>query len=100
MALRIRPAHELNFSPPPRCPYPGPGGACDRGIVPYGRQEPFVVDVQGRPFCREHGAELEPEYPQLLAQYRARLKAERRAAWRDLDEATQELDDEHGPSGE
>jgi len=80
----IRPARELSFSPPPRCPRPG----CNVGLLAYGDEEPFAVDAQGRPYCRVHGGAIDPAYPQASAQYREELKARRRAAFRDLDELT------------
>jgi hypothetical protein len=82
----IRLAHELSFSPPPRCPYLG----CGTGLLAYGRDEPFAVDAEGRPYCRIHGGEIDPNYQPLQAQYTAALKARRLAAIADLDAATLE----------
>jgi hypothetical protein len=82
----IRLAHELSFSPPPRCPHPG----CGTGLLAYGRDEPFAVDAQGRPYCRVHGVVIEPTYPERLAAYTTALKARRSAAMADLDAATLE----------
>lgn len=78
----MRFANELSFSPPPRCPH------CGIGIIAYGKTEPFAVDAEFRPYCREHGGLIDPAYPAASARYLEALKAFKRAAMRDLDEAT------------
>jgi len=61
----IKPASEINWKPPPRCP------VCNDGILPSGRSMPFVVDGEGRVYCRRHGGEVEASYPAKLAEYEA-----------------------------
>lgn len=76
MAIKI--AREIDFSPPPRCP------RCNGGVLPYGNNEPLVVDDQGRTYCREHAAEIEPTYPAVLAAYREERVQTRQTALREL----------------
>jgi hypothetical protein len=88
--MAIRPATEVSFSPPPRCP------VCDAGILPHGRQEPLVVDASGRVYCRDHGSRIEPTYPTVLDAYRKARMAKRQAALRELAEMNQP--EEHASS--
>jgi hypothetical protein len=86
-AMPIRLAHELAFSPAPRCPHVGARGAeCGLGILPYGRSEPFAVDAQGRVYCRTHGAEVEPMYEAAHAAWQENVKAKRLRAIQALEE--------------
>ncbi|MEP7127126.1 MAG: hypothetical protein ABJE95_39700 [Byssovorax sp.] len=89
--MPIRPANEVSFSPPPRCP------VCNVGILAYGRREPLVVvDVgdERRVYCRIHGVDIEPTYPELLAAYNNQRQAERRKALQALEEMNR--DEEQG----
>lgn len=89
--MPIRPANEVSFSPPPRCP------VCNVGILPYGRREPFVVvDVgdERRVYCRIHAVTMEPTYPEVLAAYNNQRQAERREALQALAEMNR--DEEQG----
>jgi hypothetical protein len=72
--MAIKTAREIDFSPPPRCP------RCNVGVLPFGNHEPLVVDDEGRVYCREHAVEVEPTYPVVLAAYREKVMAMRRAA--------------------
>jgi hypothetical protein len=68
--MAIKRAHELNFTPQPRCPI------CDIGIWPYGDSHPFAVDEQGRIYCRRHGSKIEPTFPDIYDAYKTeRLKS-------------------------
>ena len=82
--MPIKIAREIDFSPPPRCP------RCNVGVLPYGNLEPLVVDDQGRTYCREHAAEIEPTYPAVLAAYREERVTIRIAALRELDQLIRE----------
>ena len=73
-------ASALSFSPPPRCP------KCGVGILPYGKNQPFAVDDEGRVYCREHGGEVEPDYPRRLEVYTTELRVKRLAAIGALEE--------------
>ena len=66
--MTIRLASELSFSPPPCCP------VCNKGLLPYGRSEPFAVDAQGAPYCHEHGAESDPTFAATHADYKVRMR--------------------------
>jgi hypothetical protein len=77
--MPIKLASDVNFSPPPRCP------RCDVGILPYGTHEPLAVDEAGRVYCRVHGVEVEPSYPQVLDAYRESRVAKRMAAIEELE---------------
>jgi hypothetical protein len=68
-------ASKLSFSPTPYCP------ACGAGVLPYSRHEPLVVDEELRVFCRQHGAEVNPEYATKLADYWTMLRKRRLAAF-------------------
>jgi uncharacterized protein len=48
------------------------------GIVANGNGYPFVMDAEGRVYCRRHGGALEPSYPALLEAYRRQRLAQRR----------------------
>ena len=81
--MPIKPASEVSFSPPPRCP------RCNAGVLPYGRREPLVVDEEGRVYCRDHGALIEPSYPDVLDAYREARMAKRLAGIRALEQLDQ-----------
>jgi hypothetical protein len=66
--MAIKPATEVNWKPPPRCP------VCGVGVTAPGRSMPIVEDAQGNVYCRDHGEKVEPGYAEKLAEY---------LAWRD-----------------
>lgn len=78
--MPIMRASDLSFASAPRCP------VCDVGILPYGKHEPFAVNASGQPYCRDHGAEIEPSYPEVYEQYKNELRARRLEAIRVLRE--------------
>jgi hypothetical protein len=82
--MPIKPAREVSFSPPPRCP------VCGVGVLPYGNNEPLVVDADGRVYCHDHGGDVESSYPEKLEAYRTKRMARRLAAIRKLEEAAPE----------
>ncbi|HSO00086.1 MAG TPA: hypothetical protein VLS89_17455 [Candidatus Nanopelagicales bacterium] len=69
--MAIRPAHQISWTPPPRCP------VCGVGIAPSGRREPFVVDDADRVYCREHGGAVVSGYQALLDAYREEIRRAR-----------------------
>lgn len=77
--MPIKPACEISFSPPPRCP------VCGVGILPYGNNEPLVVQGD-QVYCREHGSQVEPDYPEQLRAYRRSRTERTLAAIRRLEE--------------
>ena len=79
LGVTIRRADELSFSPPPRCP------TCGVGLLPYGKAEPFAVDADGRPYCREHGVDIDAGYPRALGEYMTLARARRAEAFRVLE---------------
>ena len=78
--MTIRLARDLSFSPPPRCP------TCGVGLLPYSKDEPFVVDAEGRLYCREDGERVDPAYPQVRDEYMRTTRARRAEAFRVLEE--------------
>ena len=67
-------ASEINWSPAPRC------CVCDVGITPYGRSQPFAVDVDqaGRVrevYCRRHGEQADATYAARFASYQEAVRA-------------------------
>lgn len=78
--MPFKPASTISFSPPPRCP------ECDAGILPYGKNEPLVVDEKDRVYCRNDGSKIEPSYPAVLEAYRNERQKRRLAAIRALEE--------------
>jgi hypothetical protein len=65
ITMAIKPATEVNWKPPPRCPI------CGVSVTSSGRNMPFVEDSQGRVYCRDHGDTIEPGYAAKLAAYLA-----------------------------
>jgi hypothetical protein len=61
ISMAIKPATEVNWKPPPRCPI------CGVGVTPSGRTMPIVEDDEGRVYCRDHGDTIEPGYAAKLA---------------------------------
>ena len=78
--MPFKPASAISFSPPPRCPQ------CGDGILPYGRNEPLVVDELGRVYCRNDGLKKEPSYQAVLDAYRNERQKRRLAAISALEE--------------
>lgn len=63
--MAIKPATEVNWKPPPRCPI------CGVGVTASGRNMPVAEDAEGRVYCRDHGDTIEPGYAAKLAEYQA-----------------------------
>jgi len=63
--MAIKPATEVNWKPPQRCP------VCGVGVTASGRNMPVVEDAEGRVYCRDHGDTIEPGYTAKLAAYQA-----------------------------
>jgi hypothetical protein len=61
--MPIKPASEINWTPPPRCP------VCNVGITASGQSMPVAVDDVGTVYCRAHGVRIEPTYPARLQEY-------------------------------
>ncbi len=70
--MPIKPAKDISWRPPPRCP------VCDVGITASGRHQPFAVDNDGKVYCREHGERATAGYDHALKYYedarRARME--------------------------
>ena|SRR5690606_24455035 len=61
--MPLRPAHEVDLKPAPRCP------VCGVGVTASGLNQPVAVDEQERPYCRRHGHTVAPDYDARLAEY-------------------------------
>lgn len=63
--MAIKPATDINWKPPPRCP------VCGVGVTASGQTMPIVEDAGGAVYCRDHGETIEPGYSAKLADYEA-----------------------------
>lgn len=61
---------------------------CGVKILPYYQGEPLVVDSDGRVYCREHGVQIEPTYPEVYARFKEEVRKSRSAAIDALEEET------------